>query len=85
MPRFDAWHAWTHVARAALGASFSVERIPGWLPALSVAGLVGMSFWVARGAFLAERADTRAPMTRPPDIARVTATPAAPPAPRRLA
>lgn len=89
MPRFDAWHVWTHVARAALGASFAAERVPGWLPGLSVAGFLGMPLWVARRAFLAERAEVRARSVPPSDpqaaIGPTAATAAASPVRRRLA
>jgi hypothetical protein len=85
MPRFDAWHVWTHVARAALGAEFEAERVPFWLSALAVGGFVGMPLWVARRAFLAERAELRARTQQPADGTPAAAAPAATPARRRLA
>lgn len=85
MPRFDAWHVWTHVARAALGASFAAERVPFWLSALAVGGFVGMPLWVARRAFIAERAELRARTQQPADGTPAAAAPAAQSARRRLA
>ncbi|MCW5892302.1 MAG: hypothetical protein KIT14_17410 [bacterium] len=85
MPRFDAWHVWTHVTRAALGASFAAERVPAWLSALAGAGFLGMPAWVARRAFLAEDAERRARSSPPADAGQPTAAPAAPLARRRLA
>jgi hypothetical protein len=61
MPRFDVWHAWTHLARAALDASFATEAVPAWLPALAVAALIGLPIVVVRRAVALERATWRAP------------------------
>lgn len=85
MPRFDAWHVWTHVTRAALGASFATERVPVWLSVLTAAGYLAMPIWVVRAVVRADRAERRAQTTPPPDADAPPAPPAAPFVRRRLA
>ena len=56
LPRFDAWYTWSHVARAALGASLGGESVPLWLVVLAVGGLVALPLAMARRAGALEAA-----------------------------
>jgi hypothetical protein len=55
VPRFDVWHAWTYLLRAALMASFETESLPGWSRLLSVGLTLAMPLVVAGRWFAAER------------------------------
>jgi hypothetical protein len=55
IPRYDAWHVWTHAARAALGASFTGEVVPAWLSLLAGTLLITMPVAVAGACFIGLR------------------------------
>jgi len=54
-PRYDVWHVWTYVARAAADASYATEVIPLWPRLIAAALLIGLPCAVAHAWFAAER------------------------------